>query len=131
MIAGRNAGTILQASFRRHSLLDSESIPNQVSVYCESIPSLRRLKTHIRAYGTCTYGAMHGLKIRVSAVQRIAEFRVWPVSFKRRNIAASVGAIRSGKSFIFSGQTFSDCVLLFFIWQILNYFVQSLPVIYL
>ena len=70
----------IPASFRRHSLLDSESIPSQLSVYCESIPSqlsvycesipsLRRLKTHIRTYGTSTYGAMHGLKIRVSAVQ--------------------------------------------------------------
>jgi len=44
LIAGRNAGTILRASFRRHFLLDSESILNLLSVYCESTPRLRRLK---------------------------------------------------------------------------------------
>ena len=79
LIAGRNAGTILRASFRRHSLLDSESISSQLSVYCESIPRLRRPKTHIRAYGTSTYGAIHGLKIRVSAVQiRPCPFSIRP-----------------------------------------------------
>ena len=89
LIAGKAVRTILPASFRRHSLLDSESIPSQLSVYCESIPSLRRPKTHIRAYGTSTYGAMHGLKIRVSAVQIrpcpfhkfLADSCLWPSAF--------------------------------------------------
>jgi hypothetical protein len=69
LIAGKAVRTILPASFRRHSLLDSELTLSQLSVYGESTPRLRRLKMHIRAYETSTYGAMYGLKIRVSAVQ--------------------------------------------------------------
>ena len=75
LIAGRNAGTILRASFRRHFLLDSESILNLLSVYRESTPRLKRLKTHIKVYGANTYRAIHGLKIRVSAVHgKLQEF---------------------------------------------------------
>jgi len=85
LIAGKAVRTNLPASFRRHSLLDSESIPSQLSVYGESIPCLRHPKTHIRAYGTSTYGAIHGLKIRVLAVRDIRNANRIDVFFSYTN----------------------------------------------